>query len=106
MILSLFVGFVLGAAAILFALQNNEIVALTFLGWQFESSLALLVLVALATGVLISVLVSIPSAVAGALRISGLKRENRRLAEQVDLHQKTIRANGATVGTPVLDIRS
>lgn len=83
-ILSLLLGFLLGAAALLFALQNTEVVALSFLGWQFESSLALLVLAALTTGVVISILASIPSLIGSSLRIMSLKKENRRLAEEVE----------------------
>lgn len=83
MILSLILGFLLGAAALLFALQNTAVVALSFLGWQFESSLALLILIAFATGVIVSLLVSIPSAIRDSFKIMGLKKENRRLAEKL-----------------------
>lgn len=92
MILSLLVGFVLGAAALLFALQNTQIVALTFLGWQFESSLALLVLVSLGVGILISILAFIPSALERSFRIMGLKNENKKLAETVVAHQEALAA--------------
>ncbi len=100
------VGFVLGAAAIVFALQNTEIVALTFLGWQFQSSLALLVLVALATGVLISLLVSIPAYVGSSFRIMGLKKDNRRLYEELEAQRsaQTVVVERTTTD-PVLDIR-
>lgn len=82
-ILLFILGFALGASALLFALQNNDIVALTFMGWQFESSLALLVIVSVAVGMLISMLAFLPSAVSGSLRIMGLKSENRRLADEM-----------------------
>jgi putative membrane protein len=88
MILSLILGFALGAAAVLFALQNTEVVALTFMGWQFESSLALLVLVSLAVGMLISILASLPSAVAAKFREMRLRSENRKLAEEVNMHRQ------------------
>jgi lipopolysaccharide assembly protein A len=105
-ILSLLLGFLLGAAALLFALQNTEVVALRFLGWQFESSLALLVLAALTTGVLISILASVPSFIGSSLRIMSLKKENRQLAQEVERQRE---ANVVVIdeGTnPVLDIRS
>ena len=105
-ILSLLLGFLLGAAALLFALQNTEVVALRFLGWQFESSLALLVLAALTTGVLISILASVPSFIGSSLRIMSLKKENRRLAQEVERQ----REEGVVVidegVPPVLDIRT
>lgn len=105
-ILSLLLGFLLGAAALLFALQNTTIVALSFLGWQFESSLALLVLAALTTGVLISILASIPSFIGSSFRIMGLKKENRRLAEEVERQRA---ANVVVIESgvdPILDIRN
>ncbi len=63
MIFFLLIGFVLGAAVIIFALQNTEIVSLMFLGWQFESSLALVILLAIASGVAVSALVSLQTVV-------------------------------------------
>jgi uncharacterized integral membrane protein len=86
MILS--VGFVLGAAAIVFALQNTQVVALTFLGWQFESSLALLVLVSLGIGVLISLLASLPSLLGASFKIMMLERQNRKLVQEAEERQQ------------------
>lgn len=106
MILSLVIGFVLGAAALLFALQNTAVVALTFLGWQFESSLALLVLVAVAIGVLISILASLPSALSASFRIMGLKKENKKLAQEVEVHKQVIQAQTAAEIPAVVDLRS
>lgn len=88
MILSLIVGFVLGAAAIVFVLQNTTVVALTFLGWQFETSLAILVLIALAVGVLFSLLVSLPSAIIDSFRLSHLEKQNQKLAGEVEAHRQ------------------
>lgn len=83
MIISLILGFLLGAAALLFALQNTAVVALSFLGWQFESSLALLILIAFAGGIVVSLLVSIPSAVKDSLKIMSVKKENRKLLDEL-----------------------
>ncbi|HEY0948009.1 MAG TPA: LapA family protein [Candidatus Paceibacterota bacterium] len=83
MILSLILGFLLGAAALLFAIQNTDSVALTFLGWSFESSLALLTLIAFGTGIVVSLLVSLPGAIRDGIRIMGLKRENKKLADEL-----------------------
>ena len=108
MIFPLIIGFVLGAAVIVFALQNTAVVALMFLGWQFESSLALLVLITFAAGVLISLLVSIPSALKDGFRIMGLKKENRKLA--AELEERNRAPDTVVVATEeipqVLDIRT
>lgn len=109
MILSLILGFLLGAAALLFALQNTAVVELSFMGWQFESSLALLILMAFAAGIIVSLLVSIPSAVKDSFRIMSLKKENKKLVDEVNEHRRT---NQAAVNAPdetipqVLDIRN
>jgi len=109
MILSLILGFLLGAGALLFALQNTAVVALSFLGWQFETSLALLILMAFAAGIIVSLLVSIPSAVKDSFRIMSLKKENKKLVDEVNEHRRA----GQTVVTvvddtipQVLDIRN
>ena len=81
-ILSLILGFILGAGAIAFALQNNELVALTFLGWQFESSLALVFLLAVAAGLILGVLLLIPSILRRSLIIMTLRREQRALEQE------------------------
>ena len=84
MIFFLIIGFVLGAGVIIFALQNTEIVSLVFLGWQFESSLALVILLAIASGVAISALVSLPSAIANGIRQMSLQSENTKLRQALE----------------------
>ncbi len=108
MILSLFVGFVLGAAALLFALQNTEVVSLTFLGAQFQSSLALLVLASVAVGILISILASIPSALSASFKIMGLKKENKKLVQEVVAHREAHEAllQSTEPVAPVVDLRT
>lgn len=107
MILSLILGFLLGAAALLFALQNTDVVALSFLGWQFESSLALLILMAFAAGIVVSLLVSIPSAVKDSLGLMSLRKENKRLASELAEARRTpdTIVVSETID-PVLDIRN
>lgn len=94
MILSLILGFAIGAGAIIFILQNTAIVALTFLGWQFESSLAIVVMLAILIGIVFSLLASIPSAINSTLILSKLRKENRNLQEEAEKYRHT--ANEAT----------
>ncbi len=100
MILSLIIGFVLGAAALLFAIQNTEVVALRFLGWEFESSLALLVIIALGIGAAITLLVSIPAMIGNSFRISRLERDKRKLGETI---AEQARAQAASQTTYVVE---
>ena len=57
----LFIALLIMLVAIVFAVQNTEPTQVQFLAWEFEGSLALVLLLALAAGALISYLVSLPS---------------------------------------------
>ncbi len=61
MTIFLFLSLIVAAISVIFALQNTEIVEITFLLWTFKSSVALVVLVSLALGALISYLASTPT---------------------------------------------
>lgn len=82
-LLSLAVGFILGLLALIFAFQNNEMVSLTFLQWNFESSLAVVVIMSLLAGVLIAILLSIPGAIARTVNTHILRKENASLKDMV-----------------------
>ena len=90
MLLSLTAGFILGIAALVFAAQNNEFVSVSFLGWQFESSLAVVTTAAVLVGMLICALLSIPNAIKSAMRTHALKKENSTLRDQIAREQKTV----------------
>lgn len=84
MIMLLPLGFILGALAIIFILQNNTLVQLSFLGLQFESSLAIVVFIAILSGVLFALLLSLPGAIGNMVHLQSLKKENRKLREYAD----------------------
>lgn len=89
-LLSITAGFLLGIAALVFALQNNEIVALNFLNWEFESSLAVVTLMAVLVGVLMYALLALPGAIRSAVAAHTLRRENKMLREQLAEAQATV----------------
>ena len=62
--------------AVAFALQNSDTIKITFFTWTFQGSLVVVLLTALAFGVILSVLASLPSQI-----------KKRRLITQ---QQKTI----------------
>ena len=72
------VGVVLGILLAIFVLQNNVAVAVSFLFWRFESTLALVLLLSLAVGVVTVVLVTIPS---NWRRRGTLSRHRKELTE-------------------------
>jgi lipopolysaccharide assembly protein A len=57
----LFVALFIAALAILFAAQNNDPTTVSFFFWQTQSSLALVLLISLAVGAVISFFFSLPS---------------------------------------------
>ncbi|MDB5265163.1 MAG: hypothetical protein JWN64_734 [Parcubacteria group bacterium] len=94
MIFSLIIGFVLGVGAIVFILQNTEVVALAFMGLQFESSLAVVVILAILLGIVLSLLVSLPGAIGSSIQMGKLKKEINNLRAEADKYKQT--ANEAT----------
>ncbi|MBU2104018.1 LapA family protein [Patescibacteria group bacterium] len=99
MILSLIFGFVIGAAAIIFILQNTATVALSFIGWQFESSLAIVVMLSMLVGIIFSLLASIPSVIRSSMAIAKLKKQNRSLQEEAQSYLHTAQEATARLNT-------
>jgi uncharacterized integral membrane protein len=79
--LLLILGIVFAIGAVTFALQNNVAVTVVFAFWRYDSSLAVVLLLALALGALIAGLVSTPSAIKGQWAGSRLRREVASLTE-------------------------
>ncbi len=76
--LGIIIALAIAIAAVAFALQNNVPVTVTFLVWRFDSSLAMVLLLALATGAIVMALVTAP----GALRARWtLSRQRKELSE-------------------------
>jgi len=98
---------VLGAGALVFVLQNTDIVALTFLGWQFTSSLAVVVVASMITGILISALAMVPATLSNSFRIMKLKKTNKSLVEEAEANQHAkLASEQATQDSGVIDLRS
>jgi uncharacterized integral membrane protein len=88
MILILILGFVLGAGVILFILQNTAVVALSFLGWQFESSIAVIVLLSLLIGVILTALMTLPGAIGSSFAMRRLRKHNEALTREAEVHKQ------------------
>ena len=85
--LFLIVALGLAILTVIFALQNPIPVAVAFFSWEFEGSLALVLLLTFALGVLVSLLVSIPAIVKRRSAISNQTKKieelENRLAERI-----------------------
>jgi len=73
--LFLILGIVFAIGAVTFALQNNAMVTVAFAFWRYDSSLAVVLLVALGLGALIAALVSTPSVIKGQWDAARLRRQ-------------------------------
>jgi len=82
--LFLILGLLLGAVAVIFALQNVVPIGVTFLVWQIHGSLALVLILAVIIGIMISALVSIPEVFEKHREISDLRRQNKKLEDDAN----------------------
>jgi lipopolysaccharide assembly protein A len=80
------IGIILGAAVVVFMLQNFAAVSISFLIWHFDGSLAIVVILAVVFGMLISWIFAIPD----MLRLSQLKSHNKKLQLDLDVHKQKL----------------
>lgn len=82
--LFLILGIVLGIIAVLFVLQNTGLVTVVFASWQLEGSLALILILTLITGIVVTLLVLLPSFIEDALALSAARKTLRTLEKELE----------------------
>ncbi len=103
MLLSLILGLIIGGATVIFALQNVFTVTVTFLSWELTASLAILIILSVLVGVLISLLMTIPGTIKNSFVIGKLKRENKKLTEELaTAHQATTEVKVVATEVPII----
>jgi lipopolysaccharide assembly protein A len=92
--MQIFLLIALGIAtiAVIFALQNITTVTISFMFWSIKGSLALVLLVTLMAGVLISSLVSLPGFVGGKWTTSSRKKQLASLENERNLYKQRAEA--------------
>jgi uncharacterized integral membrane protein len=100
MILFLILGLIIGAVSVVFVLQNITPITVTFFVWQISGSLSVILLVALLAGMLVSVLVLLPSFIKAEWKLGRLEKKNKKLADAADV-QNSQEALRATQPMPV-----
>jgi len=83
----LFIALIISVVAVLFAVQNTDPVTVSFAIWETEGSLALVLLIALAAGALISFLFSLPS----NLRTRWTIRQQRKKMTELETNLANLR---------------
>jgi|GEM_PF-496427 len=83
MIFLVIAGLLMAILAVLFAFQNAEIVTIDFGSWQFEQSLAIILIITLGIGIIISLLLSVPTILKRGWQNSNLQKKNVQLEAQI-----------------------
>lgn len=78
----LIIGLILGALTVVFALQNTAVIGVTFLAWQVEGSLALILMLAVLVGIIIFMMFSLPELIRTHLEFSALNKKVKALEEE------------------------
>ena len=74
------VSLLFAAVAVLFALQNTAVVTVSFFAWEFQSSLAIVLLLAVVVGALLMGLLSTPATV----KLQWAKKRESKRADKLE----------------------
>jgi uncharacterized integral membrane protein len=95
--LLLIFGITIAIGSVMFALQNNVPVTVTFAVWRFDSSLAMVLLLALGLGVMIAALLSSPTVIRGQWTssrqrrlITGLEKDKAALEQRINMLENEV----------------
>ena len=80
----------LSIVAVIFALQNPGVVALTFFGWKFNQPLAVYLLVSMAIGALIVSLLTIPTRFKGRKQTKKFNKETEELEDNLSQYRSNL----------------
>lgn len=90
MIIFVIIGLILGAVAVIFALQNAVAITVTFLFWQVNSSLAVVLVLAILSGMIASFLVSIPEIVGDYFKFKRMTKEKEKLHAEIESYKEMV----------------
>lgn len=92
MVFALILALAFAVVAVIFALQNPTMVTVSLFGYPFEGSLALVILVAVAVGILIGVLVMTPGRIKSSLSNARNRKKIGSLEASLDEHKSKLAA--------------
>lgn len=102
MIILFIFGLVLGGIAVIFALQNIEVITVSFFSWQFSGSLSVILSVAVMAGVLATLLIVLPESISNYFKYRSLKKENEKLTEDLRKQKELTVFEKETAPTPAV----
>lgn len=83
MVIFFVLGLAVGGLLVVFALQNTDVIPVTFFAWQVSGSLALLLLSASLSGMVATLLLLLPASISNYYNYRRLDREVGRLEEEL-----------------------
>ena len=83
MIILFIIGILLGAVAVIFALQNVVVITVSFFSYKLTGSLALILSLAMAVGVLVTILLVLPESIKNYFRYKKLQKLNEQLNDDL-----------------------
>lgn len=98
--IAILIALAIAIGAVAFALQNNEPVTVTFMLWRFESTVAMVLLIALALGVLITGFLSTPTVLRLQWTVARLRREVTALERTNEELKAALRRLAGDAGQP------
>ncbi|MGB3612429.1 MAG: LapA family protein [Elainellaceae cyanobacterium] len=99
--LLLIAALIVAFLAVIFALQNSAPVAVSIGVWEFEASLAIILLATLAIGFFVGLCVALPSLIRRNLRISRQKKQVAQLQSEL-VETRTAAASDISEPPPAL----
>lgn len=90
MLFFLLVGAILGALSVIFVLQNIVPITVTFLAWQIEGSLAVILFLAMMAGAIVTLLVLLPGLIRDEWRYAQLRKEKEKVEDELSTTRKVI----------------
>jgi uncharacterized integral membrane protein len=88
MIISLILGVLLGGATMLFILENTAPITVTFFSWQFGGSLSIVLIFAVLSGIVVTLLLVLPGSINSYFKYRVLRKENKKLADELHRQQE------------------
>lgn len=90
MVIFLVLGVVLGIVSVVFVLQNITPVTVSFLAWQMDGSLAVILFLAVLSGVFTTLLLLLPSFIRDEWHYSKLKKHAKNLEDELAKSQAAV----------------
>lgn len=89
-IILLLLGAIVGGLSVIFVLQNITPITVTYFTWQIEGSLAVVLLLAMLSGAIVTMLTLLPTLIRDEWRYAKLRKEKEAVESELATTRKVI----------------